>query len=171
MIRVDGIGVVINHIQGEDSDVIKIPLTNGALQSFAVLSYDEDENGELSIVSESLVGLIDKKEIWINVIAYDEDEKVLSRSIEAVKVKLKEKNLNDGERLIKDGKIEEGYKYLLKEHEKDPNNIEYMYPLMRIAYYKGDTELGDKLIERLEAINNTGFDEAMKSYYQWLEKR
>ena len=44
-------------------------------------------------------------------------------------------------------------------------NKEYIYPVMRIAYERGDIELGDELINRLEEINKTGFDKKMREWY------
>lgn len=169
MIRINGYGINIPKLAEKNGDVIKIPLTNGALQAFSFLGYDEDENGNMILTSESILGGIEEKDVWINVIAYDKYGKVLSRSINPIKLDIKKKKLNQGEKFIKDGKIEEGYNWLLEALKKEPNNKEYMYPLMRIAYDRKDTKFGDELVDRLEKINCTGFDEAMKSYYNWQE--
>ena len=44
-------------------------------------------------------------------------------------------------------------------------NKEYIYPLMRIAYERGNIEFGDELINRLEEINKTGFDKKLREWY------
>ena len=167
MFMMNGVGINAVNLASYNEEEIRIPLTNGSLQSYSFLGYDEDENGNTVITSKSILGGIEEKDVWINVIAYDKDYKVLSRSINPIKLDIKKKKLNHGEKLIKDGKIEEGYNWLLEALKKEPNNKEYMYPLMRIAYDRKDTKFGDELVDRLEKINCTGFDEAMRSYYNW----
>ena len=169
MFMMNGVGINAVNLASYNEEEIRIPLTNGSLQAYSFLSYDEDENGNTVITSKSILGGIEEKDVWINVIAYDKDYKVLSRSINPIKLDIKKKKLNHGEKLIKDGKIEEGYNWLLEALKKEPNNKEYMYPLMRIAYDRKDTKFGDELVDRLEKINCTGFDEAMRSYYNWQE--
>lgn len=169
MISMNGLGLNIGNLANRNDEEIVIPLTRGSLQAFSGLGYAENENGKLVLIPESILGAIDEKDVWINVIAYDKNGKILSRSINPTKLDLKKKKLNQGEKFIKDGKIEEGYNWLLEALKKEPNNKEYMYPLMRIAYDRKDTKFGDELVDRLEKINCTGFDEAMKSYYNWQE--
>ncbi len=129
--------------------------------------YDKDQidNGELKPTSESYLGSICGEEVTISVIAYDSEGKVISRSIEPVKLDIKKKDLNEGEKLIIEGRIDEAYNWLYERLEEEPMNKEYMYPLMRIAYDRGNIEFGDELINRLEEINETGFDKAMRFYY------
>ena len=97
--------------------------------------------------------------------AYDENGLVLSKSTMPIEVKLKKKKLNKGEKLILDNKIDEGYNWLCEKLKDDPMNKEYIYPVMRIAYERGDIELGNELINRLEEINKTGFDKKMREWY------
>lgn len=169
MVMMNGVGINVMKLASYNEDEIRIPLTNGSLQAYSLLGYDEDENGNPVLTSKSILGAIEDRDVWINVIAYDKDGKILSRSINPIKLDIKKKKLNYGEKFIKGGKIEEGYNWLLEALEKEPNNKEYIYPLMRIAYARKDIKFGDELTDRLEKINCTGFDEAMRSYYKWWE--
>lgn len=162
-IGVEGYGIYINEITSDNE--IRIPLTKGSLQSFLIMSQTEDEEGNLRLSAESYLGFIDIDKIYIRVTAYDKEGRVLSKSTTPIEVKLKKKKLNKGERLILDYKIDEGYNWLYEKLKDDPMNKEYIYPVMRIAYERGDIELGDELINRLEEINKTGFDKKMREWY------
>ncbi|MDU5261362.1 MAG: carboxypeptidase-like regulatory domain-containing protein [Clostridium celatum] len=162
-IGVEGYGIYINEITSDNE--IRIPLTKGSLQSFLIMSQTEDEEGNLRLSAKSYLGFIDIDKIYIRVTAYDKEGRVLSKSTTPIEVKLKKKKLNKGERLILDYKIDEGYNWLYEKLKDDPMNKEYIYPVMRIAYERGDIELGDELINRLEEINKTGFDKKMREWY------
>ena len=162
-IGVEGYGIYINELTSNNE--IRIPLTKGSLQSFLIMSQTEDKDGNLRLSAESYLGFIDIDKIYIRVTAYDKEGIVLSKSTTPIEVKLKKKKLNKGEKLILDYKIDEGYDWLCEKLKKDPMNKEYIYPVMRIAYERGDIELGDELINRLEEINKTGFDKKMREWY------
>lgn len=162
-IGIDCYGITINEITSDNE--IRIPLTKGSLQSFSIMNQIEDEDGDFIMSSEYYLGSIDTEKIYISVNAYDENGLMLSKSTKPIEVKLKKKKLNKGEKLILDYKIDEGYNWLYEKLKNDPMNKEYIYPLMRIAYERGNTELGDELINRLEEINKTGFDKKMREWY------
>ena len=90
---------------------------------------------------------------------------ILSSSSTPIEVKIKKKKLNRGEKLILDYKIDEGYDWLCEKLKSEPMNKEYIYPVMRIAYERGDIQFGDELINRLEEINKTGFDKKLREWY------
>ena len=129
------------------------------------MTQTEEEDGSFRMSSEYYLGAIDNEKIYIMVNAYDENGLVLSKSTMPIEVKLKKKKLNKGEKLILDNKIDEGYNWLCEKLKDDPMNKEYIYPVMRIAYERGDIELGNELINRLEEINKTGFDKKMREWY------
>ena len=129
------------------------------------MTQTEDEDGSFKMSSEYYLGAIDTEKIYISVNAYDENGIILSKSTKPIEVKLKKKKLNEGEKLILDYKIDEGYNWLYEKLKNDPMNKEYIYPLMRIAYERGNIEFGDELINRLEEINKTGFDKKLREWY------
>ena len=163
VIRVGAVGMSVNELT--DKNEIKIPLTKGSFQSFAIRGATEDENGELIPTAESYLGSIDVNKLYINVVAYDKEGMILSSSSTPIEVKIKKKKLNRGEKLILDYKIDEGYDWLCEKLKSEPMNKEYIYPVMRIAYERGDIQFGDELINRLEEINKTGFDKKLREWY------
>ena len=161
-----GIDCYLIYLKEITSDnEIRIPLTKGSLQSFSIMTQTEDEDGSFKMSSEYYLGAIDTEKIYISVNAYDENGIILSKSTKPIEVKLKKKKLNEGEKLILDYKIDEGYNWLYEKLKNDPMNKEYIYPVMRIAYERGDIEFGDELINRLEEINKTGFDKKLREWY------
>lgn len=166
MLGIDYYGTYTGKLVEGDSDEIKIPLTKGSLQSCTMQESTEDESGNMILAPEYYIGEIDEKQIRIQVVAYDKDGNIISRSISSVKSEVKKKKLSEGEKLILDGKLDEGYNWLNERLKEEPMNKEYIYPIMRIAYERGNIEFCDELIDRLEQINGTGFDKAMKPNYE-----
>lgn len=140
---------------------MRVPLTKGSMQSFSI--YTGSEGGELGIETDakSLLGFINGEEISLGVIAYDSDGNLISKSkMWENKIKLKKKNLNEGEKLVLKGKEKEGYNWIYNKLLEEPMNEEYIYPIMRLSIEKKEYDYAKELINRLEEINKTGFDRA-----------
>lgn len=140
---------------------MRVPLTKGSMQSFN--TYTFGNGGELGIEADAkyLLGFINGEEISLGVIAYDKDGNLISESkMWENKIKLKKKNLNEGEKLVLQGKEKEGYNWIYNKLLEEPMNEEYIYPIMRLAIEKKDYDYARELINRLEEINKTGFDRA-----------
>lgn len=161
-VEIGGNGVSAFIAPITNKDIIKIPLTNGSLQSSSVYYGDVDEKtGEFIPDPKCLVGTINGEEIYIGIIAYDKNGEIISRgNVFENEIKLKKKKLNEGEKLILDNKQEEGIKWLTNKLKEDPTNKEYIYPILNNAIFYEDYKYANELIDRLEAINKTGYDKA-----------
>lgn len=140
---------------------MRVPLTKGSMQSFSTYRWSED--GELGIETDAkdLLGFINGEEVSIGVLAYDSYGNLISTSRYGEKViKLKKKTLNEGEKLVLQGKEKEGYNWIYNKLLEEPMNKEYIYPIMRLAIEKNEDDYARELINRLEEINKTGFDRA-----------
>lgn len=151
-------------IKNEGDFKVNMPLVNGApaLNSF---TYVWSENGG----NEGYLGIYSKEESeWgISFQYLDENGEIIENTVPGeLRYKYKRGKLNDGEKLILDGKIDEAIKWNEEQLSIKGDSREFLYPLLK--YYgqdrftdnkKRDIEKFNEYYKRLEALGMESLEE------------
>lgn len=134
---------------------IKIPLLNGSFST--MVGFDEKRSGEEIFTENSFLGRYKKDTIdFINVMAIKEvdgEEIVMNSNIIKTKITSKEKALNEGEKLIQKGKVDEGIKWIEQKINEEGYKSEYIYPLIYITSNCGNYIKFENEEEKNKKIN------------------
>lgn len=131
---------------------VRLPLSNGCflMKNFAL----GDDGGDFGF---GYLGTIKKTDIYIYLTYKDEAGRVLAQTpYDALRYKNPEKILNEGDKLLKKGKLEEGIKWYQEEIEKGNCSREFLYPIIR---YYGDWD-----------YINLDKEESIKKYNEYYDK-
>ncbi|MGL4108820.1 carboxypeptidase-like regulatory domain-containing protein [Clostridium sp. LP20] len=129
---------------------VKIPLDNG---SFLMRNFSGNE--KYNSEGNEYIGNIEEKELDISMIFYDENNYIIAKTtLDKLKYTTKEKQLNNGDKLMLEGKYDEAVKWYKSKIEEEGVSRKFLYPIIKYYgdYTRRNTEEFNKYYDKLNEI-------------------
>lgn len=139
-----------------------LPLVDGSIMSLPICDPNLKDYKNQGV---NYLGSVDGREIRVKIVALDQNNQNIFNETgvwsfyEFTILKPEKKKLNDGDKLMEKGKIQEGIKWYNTNIEKYGYEKEYIYPLLKNLCLKetvdeAEKEEFEKLLDELYKINN-----------------